>query len=203
MLRTIKPTYLMTVYCLRGTAPIGLLFVKKVMPVPPQPPTLPQQHQPLHHTAAPPPNATANNCGGGAAISLNSMSQISIYACYNSAILHIFCFLAPTTCRFAKMIMRADLQKWKNAFCRLGTKPLVGLLWRVTSWIHLISCHVVRMIAKDHNSPYLWCQCFYCGGWFGGCRLRWCGNWRSSWEQCPHCCSAVRLGETCGYSYGV
>ncbi len=26
MLRTIKPTYLMSVYCLRGAAPIGLLF---------------------------------------------------------------------------------------------------------------------------------------------------------------------------------
>jgi hypothetical protein len=25
MLRTIKPTYVMTVYCLRGAAPIGLL----------------------------------------------------------------------------------------------------------------------------------------------------------------------------------
>ncbi len=65
MLCTIKPTYLMTVYCLRGAAPIGFLFVKKVMPVPPQPPALPQQCHPLHRTAASPPNATANNCGGG------------------------------------------------------------------------------------------------------------------------------------------
>jgi hypothetical protein len=28
MLRTIKPTYSMTVYCLRGTAPIGLYYSK-------------------------------------------------------------------------------------------------------------------------------------------------------------------------------
>jgi hypothetical protein len=30
MLRTIKPTYLMTVYCPRGAAPIGLLELKKL-----------------------------------------------------------------------------------------------------------------------------------------------------------------------------
>ncbi len=35
ILRTIKPTYLMTVYYLRGAAPIGLYVVKlKALPIP-------------------------------------------------------------------------------------------------------------------------------------------------------------------------
>jgi hypothetical protein len=71
----------------------------------------------------------------------NKLSQISIYAGCESAILCIFLLfganglqirkndyasrlaeiLAPITRRFAKMMMREDLQKWKkHAFCRLG-----------------------------------------------------------------------------------